>query len=941
MLFLHAFWNNLTFAARLFLSASFALFVSATVMLFVSAKQEADEIKADIQELVTKELDTLPVALSETVVLGDFATLQQTLDRYVERPLIQTLVFQDVSGASVVSQDSAQTFHAPNWYIRFFEFQDIVKERTIVVGQRNYGVLRLTASPLRLAARAWDRLVNHLLILSLAVLIDFIGIWLVLRFGLLPLKQLQRSIDVLAKGAVDVQFVAQGSPEIKQLGLAFQRMGKSIINTQKALTQEAIFTNGVLDTAQSLIIVIDTAGRVVRINTAAENFTGYRFDEMKDIPFFWIRFLLPEQRSDVEAIFAASIAGNLVARYEKYWVRRDGSSVLFDWSNALLHDVDGRVTHVVAVGIDISQRQAYELQLQLVASVFSHAREGILITDVRGAILDVNATFTQITGYSKEEALGNTPRLLKSGLHDKFFYQEMWSQMLNDGYWSGEICNRRKTGEIYTELLTIGAVRDEQDSIKHFVALFTDISALKAHQHELEHLAHFDVLTGLPNRVLFADRLSQGIAWSNRNKRQLAVVFIDLDGFKAVNDHHGHKVGDELLIIVSARMKKVIRDSDTLARIGGDEFVIVLVDISPKQELDLLLGRLLTAVSDPIFVKELELKVSASIGVTLYPNDASDADILMRHADQAMYRAKLSGKNQFRYFDAAQDTAITTQIESIEEMRQGLLKGDFVLYYQPKVKMTTGEIVGVEALIRWQHPDRGFLLPMIFLPTIETHPFILELSEWVIHETLKQIRAWQQLGVHLTVSVNIAALHLKELNFVERLSMILSHYPEVDPNALELEILETSSLEDVMGVSEIIHSCHAMGLGFALDDFGTGYSSLTYLQRLPVDTLKIDQSFIHDFLNNQQDQLILEAIIQLGKVLGRHIIAEGVENVEQGRRLIELGCEFAQGYIIAEPMPADQFLSWSKTWQPDLSWRSIERDKKIHVENCHYDEVIG
>jgi len=927
MQLLNGIWSRLTFSGRLLLSASFALLVSATLMLFLSAKQEVNEIKADLQVVLASELDSLPAALAEIIVLGDYATLQQTLERYVMRPMIHEVVYSDVSGAIISSQDRVLTHHTPQWYIQFFDFQVIEASQSVIIGQRNYGDLKITVSPFSAAERAWERLLNHLLILTLAILLDFIGIWLVLRFGLLPLKKLEKSVDSFASDDLKTHFEPSGSPEIKHLGLAFQRMATRIAQTQEALIEAMSFSNGVLDTAQSLIMVIDTQGVVVRANPAVERFTGYSFEEMNAIPFFWIRFLLPEQRAEVQEVFQSLINGELVARYENYWVRRDGSQCLFDWSNSLLRNDKGDVTHLVAVGIDITQRNTYEQQLQLAASVFSHAREGILITDVRGIMLNVNDTFTQITGYTKDEALGNTPRLLKSGLHDKAFYQEMWRQMLEVGYWSGEICNRRKSGVIYTELLTVSAVKDELGKVKNFVALFSDISALKAHQHELEHMAHFDALTSLPNRVLFADRLAQGISWSYRNQRQLAVVFIDLDGFKAVNDTHGHEVGDELLIIVSNRMKSVIRDSDTLARIGGDEFVMVLVDINPAQELDQLLCRVLTAASDPILVQESELHVSASVGVALYPHDGVDADILIRHADQAMYRAKLLGKNQFHYFDAAQDMAIKTQNERIEDIRQALMNSEFILYYQPKISLITGEVIGLEALIRWQHPDRGLLLPNDFLPVISTHPLIVELSEWVMHAVLKQCVQWQLSSIQLAVSINIPAIQLKESDFVLRLKNILSQYPNLHPNLLELEILETNSLEDIFGVSEIIHACHTLGLGVALDDFGTGYSSLRYLQRLPVDTLKIDQSFVHDMLNNAQDQVILEAIIQLGKVLQRHIIAEGVETLEQCHKLLELGCEFAQGYVIACPMPADQIADWLAAWRADNLWQSIEKDK--------------
>jgi diguanylate cyclase (GGDEF)-like protein len=397
-----------------------------------------------------------------------------------------------------------------------------------------------------------------------------------------------------------------------------------------------------------------------------------------------------------------------------------------------------------------------------------------------------------------------------------------------------------------------------------------------------------------------------------RHKQSLAVVFLDLDGFKEVNDEHGHDVGDELLIALSLRMKETLRGDDTLARIGGDEFVAVLANLENVEDCEPLLDRFLLAASEPVTVGSVVLKISASIGVTFYPQDKVDADQLMRHADQAMYIAKESGKNRYHLFDTAQDDAIKLQRENLEAIRSALDMQQFVLYYQPKVNMRTGTVMGVEALIRWQHPQRGLLNPIEFLPIIENHAMSIEMGEWVIDTTLAQISQWQEMGLALpvSISVNIAAVQLQQSNFTARLTTLLATHPDVDPRYLELEVLETSALDDVDHVSEIMTACMALGVSFSLDDFGTGYSSLTYLRRLPASLIKIDQTFVRDMLEDADDLAIVDGVIGLAKSFKRDVIAEGVETIEHGTALLLLGCELAQGYGIAKPMPAADIPAW-------------------------------
>ena len=569
----------------------------------------------------------------------------------------------------------------------------------------------------------------------------------------------------------------------------------------------------------------------------------------------------------------------------------------------------------------LQQNSKVDEQLRLAASVFTHAREGIAITGMDGKIVDVNEAFTRITGYSRDDVLGRNPNVLSSGRQDKAFYDAMWQSLTQHGHWYGEIWNRRKSGEVYAEMLTISTVRDAQGQPQQYVALFSDITAAKEHQTQLERIAHYDALTNLPNRVLLSDRMRQALAQALRRGQLLSVAYIDLDGFKAINDLHGHEMGDQMLVALAQRMKQMLREGDTLARLGGDEFVAVLVDLPDASASVPTLSRLLAVASQPVVLGNAVVQVSASVGVTFYPQaEDVDADQLLRQADQAMYQAKLAGKNRYHVFDDEQDRSVRGHHESLDRIRLALADGEFVLHYQPKVNMRTGQVVGAEALIRWQHPQRGLLAPAVFLPVIEDHPLSIEVGEWVIDAALTQMERWHQAGLRIPVSVNVGARHLQSDQFVTRLQEIQAAHPTVQAHELELELLETSALEDLLHISTVIEACHQVGVNFALDDFGTGYSSLTYLKRLPVHQLKIDQSFVRDMLDDTDDLAILEGVIGLASAFGRQVIAEGVETVEHGNMLLQLGCDLAQGYGVARPMPGADLPHWVTEWKPFPSW---------------------
>lgn len=568
----------------------------------------------------------------------------------------------------------------------------------------------------------------------------------------------------------------------------------------------------------------------------------------------------------------------------------------------------------------IEQAEAAD-RLRLNASVFGNALEGIVVTDPQGTILDVNTAFTTLTGYERHEAIGNNPRMLKSGLHDAAWYRDMWQTLLEQGQWQGELWNRHKGGQLVAEILHIAGVRDAAGHITHYVGSFSDITGLKETQARLERAATFDSLTGLPNRSLLTDRLRQAQSQARRRGTRLAICFVDLDDFKPVNDTLGHAGGDALLREVARRLEDSLRAGDTVARLGGDEFVLLLSDIGDRDEISQTLERLLGRLAEPYTLGGQEIRISASVGVTVYPQDDVDPDALLRHADQAMYRAKQGGRNRFHLFDTDEDEQMQLAVIQQQRLRHALRDGELRLHYQPKINLRSGRLLGVEALLRWAHPERGLLSPALFLPAIEHHELICQVGEWVLEEALRQRRIWSDAGLQVDISVNIAAHHFLKPDFVPRLAALLATHAELPRDALELEIVETAAVVDMVAMVEVVKGCRTLGVRIALDDFGTGYSSLSYLKLLPADTLKIDRSFVLEMLLDRQSLAIVEGIVSLASTFQRQLVAEGVETTAHGTTLLRLGCEIAQGYGIGRPMPGEALPAWAAGYQLPEDWR--------------------
>jgi diguanylate cyclase (GGDEF)-like protein/PAS domain S-box-containing protein len=616
-----------------------------------------------------------------------------------------------------------------------------------------------------------------------------------------------------------------------------------------------------------------------------------------------------------------ALGGETLKNEEDRFDRADGSVQWLRWEIRPWLTGTGSIGGIIIFSEDITVRRQIEARLELAASVFTHAAEGIVISDSSGIILDVNDAFSEITGYSREEAVGRRTNLLNSGRHGKEFYANLWHDLIESGHWSGEIWNRAKDGRIFAEMLTITAVRDKAGKTQQYVALFSDITTEKEREQALRRIAHYDLLTGLPNRALLRDRLRQAMAQADRRGSIIVAVCLDLDDFKAINDQHGHEGGNEVLTTIAHRMKNVIRRDDSLARLSGDEFVAVLLDFDNIDQSLPLVKQLLEAASSPVSIRDFSLRLSVSAGIACYPQaEDIDADQILRQAGQALYQSKIGGKNRYHIYDSRLAVSMRGHQEDLEGIRLALARSEFVLYYQPKMNMATGAIVGAEALIRWRHPERGLLAPNAFLPIIEGHPLAIELGEWVIESALAQMQSWRAAGLDIPVSVNISSHQLQQDEFATRLNAALAAHPSIDPARLEIEVLETGNLPDMAQVSQVIHSCGKLGVSFALDDFGTGYSSLAYLKRLPVDVLKIDQTFVRDMLADPEDLTIVEGMLGLASAFRRLAVAEGVETVEQGILLLRLGCQVAQGFCIAPPMPAEQMPGWLASWTPDPRW---------------------
>ncbi|MFZ2405259.1 MAG: EAL domain-containing protein, partial [Methylobacter sp.] len=676
---------------------------------------------------------------------------------------------------------------------------------------------------------------------------------------------------------------------------------------EQTLTASEGYQRAIFNATPDAMLISDTYGIITQVNQQADLMLGYKHGELIGQS---IEILVPESfrhnHPEKHAKFVAEPVTRPLRTGRTLQARRkDGSTFDVDISVSPIKTEQGMF--FASALRDVTLQKQAEADLR-VASIAFESKEPMVITDADSIILQVNRAFTESTGYTKEEAVGQKINLLKSGRHDAAFYQEMWAGIERDGTWQGEIWDRRKNGEIYPKWLIISVVKGEDGAITHYVGTHIDITERKAAEEQIKQLAFYDPLTQLPNRRLLQERLKHGIDVERREGKQLALLMLDLDRFKAVNDSLGHLAGDELLQQVAARITSRLRDVDMVARLGGDEFVVLLEDIAHPEDAARVAEDIIIDLSKPFQLSHDEdVQIGVSIGISLYPQHGENIDILMDHADAALYQAKDAGRGCFAYFSEDLTLAARERIALESRLRRAIEQQELRVFFQPQVDIASGRIVGAEALVRWQDPAEGLIPPIRFIPVAEETGLILAIGEWVLRETCRQGRQWLDEGLPpLTLAVNVSPHQFSRGDICALVKGVLSEtgFPA---QQLELEITESGLMENQDNATDILNCLRDQSIRLAIDDFGTGYSSLAYLKHFPLDLLKIDKRFIDDIPFHQDDMEIAATIIAMGHILGFKVLAEGVETPEQLTFLQEKGCDMYQGYIKSRPIPAEEF----------------------------------
>jgi len=663
------------------------------------------------------------------------------------------------------------------------------------------------------------------------------------------------------------------------------------------------------------VISADQEGKVVGWNREAERIFGYAADRAmgQSLAELIVPPLYREAHQQGMQRFVKTGVGALVGkRIEITGMRADGSEFPIELTISAIQRKGHYLFNAFVRDISASRKIAEEMRI---AAATFESQEAILITDSRANILRVNQAFQEISGFSAEEVVGKNPRMMKSDRHDDAFYQSMWSALASDGKWSGEIWDKRKDGEIYPKDMTITAIYDEQHKVMNYVAVFMDISQRKQTEQEIYKLAFYDALTNLPNRRLMIDRLHQAMSGSLRNGRHGALLCLDLDHFKIINDTQGHAVGDLLLIEVAKRLQDRVRKTDSVARLGGDEFVVLLEELSGQPDeavaqVKLVTEKIRNSLTQPYSLVNSEYLSTPSIGISLFRGHQESVENLLMHVDVAMYQAKEAGRNRTRFFDPKMQMALDLRTALEADLRRALDKQQLRLYYQVQVD-SHAKATGAEVLLRWQHPERGFVFPDQFIPLAEETGLIVPVGQWVLEMACMQLKAWQEnvLTRDLTLAVNVSARQFRQNNFVSQVQHILQQ-SGINPSLLKLELTESTVLGNVDHTIKKMNEIKMMGVSFSMDDFGTGYSSLQYLKRLPLDQIKIDKSFVSDIISDADDGAIVNTIIAMTQVLGLNVIAEGVETVAQQEYLDKHGCHDFQGYLFSKPVPIEEFERW-------------------------------
>ena len=697
-------------------------------------------------------------------------------------------------------------------------------------------------------------------------------------------------------------------------GLASIALLVAIIKLMRLVSSEAYYRRQAieqqiqnhLDRSGMMLIALDRGGDIIWLNQSTCQTLGYHETELRGKN--WFTTCLPqEQRNFVRQRFNSMMDGEIDAlptEVENTVLTRTQQHLKISWNTSLLTGPNGAIYGTLCSGLETEEKKRAELQLYLARKVFDNMPEGVLVTDTEATILAVNPAFEQSTGYAPQEVIGQHVRTLKSGHHDQAFYQGLWQQLLSQGQWQGEIWNRRKTGEIYPEWLTISALKNDAGETTHYAGIFSDINTQQHIQQRLQRLAYYDTLTDLPNRAYFYDHLEQELHRAKRDGTVFGVMFLDFDRFKNINDTLGHSIGDAVLKNIAIRLKENVRDSDTVARLGGDEFVVLLPELKEARHAIMVADKLMSSFVEPVSVDGRDLFVTASVGISTYPFDGDDAETLVKNADTAMYHSKELGRNRYHFYTADMSARFREQLDLENGFRRALENNELYLVYQPQIDIRSGKIIGIEALARWRHPDFGNVPPSRFIALAEDSGMIGRLGEWVLRTACYQAKQWSTLCNHpFRIAINLSAHQLLQHGLCETVATLIKEI-DLDPCYLELELTESVLMESADVTTATLQRLSNMGIELSIDDFGTGYSSLSYLKRFAIDKLKIDRSFVKDVPGDANDAAIAATIIAMARNLNLEVVAEGVETEEQRTFLQERGCHIMQGRLFSAPVKA-------------------------------------
>ncbi|MET0050072.1 MAG: PAS domain S-box protein [Candidatus Thiodiazotropha sp.] len=745
----------------------------------------------------------------------------------------------------------------------------------------------------------------------------------------------------------DLKAIARGGPSINEEWMSFASDGhKALMETTKtpmydkqgnvigvlgiahditrrmlAEAQIRRFNELLTHSSDSIFVIRSSDARIVDANATASKALGYSMQELKEM-HLWDFIPRISDQATWDQLRPQLIEQQGTA-FESQHIHRNGHLIPVEINAHFTQEEDG--DYFIAIARDITERKAAQQHIQesgeRYQAVLSTTSDGFCLVDTEGQLIEVNQAYCDMSGYSHEELLGMRINQFDVQMEQNDIDQLM-HRIVTTGAAIFETQHRRKDGSLWP--VEVSASYSSLNGGRVF-SFLRDISERKEAERRIKYMAYNDALTGLPNRELLADRLKQAIAHTDRTERILAICYLDLDGFKPINDEYGHEIGDRMLVLVAHRLLEDLRQGDTLARLGGDEFVLLLTDLATLYQGEEIVQRLLDTIAQPFHIDNHVISISTSVGIAIYPLDESDPNTLIRHADQAMYAAKREGKNTYRHYDPIQDLQVHQHRQAIKEFQRSLKESQLVLFYQPRINLRNAEIYSVEALVRWNHPLRGLVSPGEFLPLIRGNPLEIELDAWVLKTALTQHMLWRSQCLVLPVSINLSPQSVQQGSFSGFLADLLKQFPDISPDQLELEVLETASFEDIEHVSRMMEDCRQMGIHFSLDDFGTGYSSLTYFHRLPISIVKVDQGFVRDMLADPRDHDIVEGVIRLAEALNRPVVAEGVESLSHGRELLKLGCHFAQGYGIARPMPADEVVTWAESWSSEIDWHRLNQ----------------